>query len=68
MTLIEAEETQLSKRTKGCLWITLAGIISTILLLVVENIGMFQLTDNWKLIVVILGTAIVSQITKWLNS
>lgn len=55
------------KRIKSGLWIALAGFISTILTLALQNIDAFKLDPTMQAIVVILLTAITSQITKYLN-
>jgi hypothetical protein len=65
--IYSSPEPQISKRIKGGLWVSLAGTLAVVLSLVVENVGMFQLSDNMKVLVVIFGTGIISQITKYLN-
>lgn len=57
----------LIKRIKSAGWIALAGFIATIIQISIENIDAFQLTDSQQAIALIVGTAIISQITKYLN-
>jgi len=59
---------KLLKRVKAGAWIALAGFISTLLVLVVENIERFQLSEQGRVVVIILATAVVSQITKAINN
>jgi hypothetical protein len=58
----------LYKRISGGLWIALAGALATILGLVVENVDALELSDTVSSLLVITLTAIISQITKQLNS
>ena len=55
-------------RLKSGTWVAFAGLVSTVLLLVIENISSFDLSDSTRAIVVIVLTATTSQITKWLNT
>jgi hypothetical protein len=66
--IIFPKETLLNKRIKGGLWVSLAGTLAIVLSLVIENVAMFELSDNMKLIVVLVATAIISQITHYLNN
>ena len=59
---------QLIKRFKSGAWIGFAGIVSTVFLLVIENISRFDLSESQRAITVIVLTSIVAQITKWLNT
>jgi len=54
-------------RLKSAGWVGFAGVFSTVLLLVIENISAFDISDQSKAITVIVLTAIVSQITYYLN-
>jgi hypothetical protein len=58
---------ELVKRIKSGAWVALGGFVVTVISLALENIGVFELTQQEQAIVVILGTAIVTQITKYLN-
>ena len=58
---------ELLKRIKGGLWVALAGFIITVIGLVLENISVLNLGETEKVVVMILGTALISQITKYLN-
>ncbi len=57
----------IEKRIKSWGWVGLAGVISTVLLLVIENISRFNLSETTQAITLIVLTATVSQITKYLN-
>ena len=57
----------LKKRFKSGLWIILAGTVAQILTLVLENIGEFGMSANYVAILTVVLTAIVSQITKYIN-
>lgn len=54
-------------RLKSGAWVGFAGLASTVFLLVIENISSFDISDQSKAITVIVLTAIVSQITYYLN-
>jgi uncharacterized membrane protein len=58
----------LIRRIKGGAWVALAGAIVTIITLVVENLDALALTDVQQTWALIIGTAIVSSITKQLNT
>jgi hypothetical protein len=58
---------QLLKRIKSAGWIALAGFIATIIGLTLEHIDALNLGQTEKTIALIIGTAVVSQITKYLN-
>ena len=58
---------QLFKRIKGGLWVAFAGFISTALTLVLQNLDVLNLSPGMEALVVIVGTAAISQITKYLN-
>lgn len=55
-------------RIRSGAWIAFASFVATVLLLVIENIASFGLSEVTQAVIVILLTAIVSQITKALNS
>lgn len=59
---------ELLKRIKSAGWVALAGFIATAITLTIEYIDVFNLTAQQQALAVIFGTAIVSQITKWLNT
>lgn len=59
---------ELLKRIKGALWVSAAGFIATAITLTLQYISVFNLTEQQQAIAIILGTATVSQITKWLNT
>lgn len=56
------------KRIKGSLWVAFAGFTVTVFGLVLENLDALNLTESQQLTALIVGTAIVSSITKQLNS
>ena len=58
----------LRRRLKSGAWIGLAGLVSTVFLLVIENISSFELSEATQAVIVIILTAAVSQITKYLNT
>ena len=58
---------QLYKRIRGGAWIAFAGFFVTVVGLALENLDVFQLTETQGTIVLIIGTALISQITKYLN-
>jgi hypothetical protein len=59
---------ELFKRIKGGLWVAFAGFMATAITLLLQNLDVLNLTPGAEAIIVILGTAIVSQITKFLNT
>ena len=59
---------ELKKRVKSGSWIVLAGFVVTALSLLIERLDVFQLTEVEKTLLFVVGTALVSQITKWLNT
>ena len=56
------------KRVKSGAWVAFGGFVATLLTLTLQHIDAFDLSENGKLFAVILLTAIVTQITKWLNT
>ena len=58
---------ELFKRIKGAVWVSFAGFVVVVIGLVLENLDTLNLTEVQTTIAIILGTAIVSQITKHLN-
>lgn len=59
---------QLQKRFSSGLWVAFGGFITLVITLTLENIEAFNLTEAEKAVVLILGTAVVTQITKYLNT
>lgn len=59
---------ELTTRFKAGLWICLAGAVASVLNLVIENVAMFKLSEFGQAILIIVLTAIISQITKYVNS
>lgn len=59
---------QLIKRLKGAAWTAFAGLVVVVIGLVLENLNAFNLTEVQATYAMIIGTAIISQITKHLNS
>ena len=59
---------ELKKRLIGGLWVTFAGFMATAIGLFLQHIDAFSLNQTEKTLYLIIGTAIVSQITKYLNS
>ncbi len=57
----------LKTRIKSGFWIALAGFITVLLGLVIQNIGKFEIPAPYDTITMIFCTAIISQLTKWLN-
>lgn len=58
----------LIKRIKGGAWIAFAGFVATLFGLVIENVDALELSVRQEALLVILLTAIISQITKYLNT
>ncbi|MBT6053329.1 MAG: hypothetical protein HOG49_41580 [Candidatus Scalindua sp.] len=58
----------LVKRIKGAAWVSAAGFIVVVIGLVLENLDALELTGVQQTWMMIVGTAIVSQITKYLNT
>ena len=59
---------ELLKRLKSATWIAFAGLVVAIIGLVLENLSAFNLTEVQATFAMIIGTSIISQITKYLNS
>jgi len=58
---------ELIKRIKSGVWVAGASFLVTVVGLILQNIGVFNLTPTEAVIATALGTALVSQITKYLN-
>lgn len=58
----------LVKRLKSATWTAFAGFVVVVIGLVIENLNDFNLTEAQKTFALIIGTAIISQITKTLNT
>lgn len=57
-----------NKRVKGAVWVAFGGFISTLATLTLNKMGDFDLGPNAKLAITLGLTAVVTQITKWLNT
>ncbi len=58
---------QLFKRIKGGLWVAFAGFLSTAITLVLQNLDVLNLSPGAEALVVVVGTAAISQLTKYWN-
>lgn len=56
------------KRFKSGIWIAIAGVVGTALTILLESIDRFELGELPKMIAVIILTALISQITKAINT
>jgi len=57
----------LIRRVKSGSWVALGGTITVTIGMFLEHIEVFELSDKQEIIALIIGTAIVTQITKVLN-
>lgn len=61
------KEPEILKRFKSGGWIAIAGGISFVLSEIIANIDYLSISPEWKSVLILVGTAIISQITKLLN-
>ena len=59
---------ELQKRFTSGLWVAFGGFVTVVITLTLEHIEVFNLSETEKTMALILGTAIVTQITKYLNT
>ena len=59
---------ELFKRIKSGLWVSFGSFLVTTITLILENIGVLNLSPTEQMIAFAVGTGIITQITKTLNS
>jgi ABC-type microcin C transport system permease subunit YejB len=58
---------ELKTRFTSGLWIAGAAFTVSVLINVINNVDQLKVDEAWKSVIVVVGTAVVSQITKYLN-
>lgn len=58
----------LKTRIKSGFWVAAMGFLAVLIGLVIQNIGQFEIPAPWDTVLLIILTAILSQISKWINT